>query len=116
MSTPYAKLPAWADYGLIPLINLFVAFVVAGLVVLLVGETPLRAADILSQRLPSVPKKPDPAPQAKPKPKIVPAEASSQPGATTVKPPVTAPGPAGSSPAASSPALSFCTAARSSRA
>ena len=47
MSTPYAKLPAWADYGLIPLVNLLVAFVVAGLVVLLVGENPLRAAVIL---------------------------------------------------------------------
>ncbi|MCT7376121.1 ABC transporter permease [Chelativorans salis] len=47
MSTPYAKLPAWADYGLIPLINLLVAFVVAGLVVLLIGENPLRAAVIL---------------------------------------------------------------------
>ena len=43
MSTPYAKLPAWADYGLIPLINLLVAFIVAGLVVLLVGENPFRA-------------------------------------------------------------------------
>ncbi|MBO6717716.1 MAG: ABC transporter permease [Rhizobiaceae bacterium] len=47
MSTPYAKLPGWADYGLIPLINLLVAFLVAGLVVLLVGENPLRAAGIL---------------------------------------------------------------------
>ena len=47
MSTPYAKLPAWADYGLIPLINLIVAFLVAGLVVLLVGESPVRAAGIL---------------------------------------------------------------------
>ena len=47
MSTPYAKLPAWADYGLIPFINLLVAFAVAGLVVLLVGENPLRAAVIL---------------------------------------------------------------------
>ena len=47
MSTPYAKLPAWADYGLIPLINLFVAFIVAGLVVLLIGENPFRAAAIL---------------------------------------------------------------------
>ncbi|KQZ97817.1 sugar ABC transporter permease [Mesorhizobium sp. Root157] len=47
MSTPYAKLPAWADYGLIPLINLLVAFLVAGFVVLLVGENPLRAAAIL---------------------------------------------------------------------
>jgi simple sugar transport system permease protein len=47
VSTPYAKLPAWADYGLIPLINLAVAFIVAGFVVLLVGENPLRAAAIL---------------------------------------------------------------------
>jgi simple sugar transport system permease protein len=47
VSTPYAKLPAWADYGLIPVINLLVAFIVAGLVVLLVGENPFRAAVIL---------------------------------------------------------------------
>ena len=30
MSNPYAKLPAWAEYGLIPLVNLVVAFLVAG--------------------------------------------------------------------------------------
>ncbi|RFC69467.1 MULTISPECIES: ABC transporter permease [Mesorhizobium] len=47
MSAPFAKLPRWADYGLIPLINLFVAFIVAGLVVMLVGENPFRAAMIL---------------------------------------------------------------------
>ena len=47
MSTPYSKLPAWADYGLIPLLNLIGAFLVAGLVVLLVGESPVRAAGIL---------------------------------------------------------------------
>ncbi|OCW58055.1 ABC transporter permease [Hoeflea olei] len=47
MSVPYAKLPAWVDYGLIPLINLAVAFLVAGLVVLAVGESPLRAASLL---------------------------------------------------------------------
>jgi ABC-type uncharacterized transport system permease subunit len=47
MSAPYAKLPAWVDYGLIPLINLVVAFMVAGLVVLAVGESPLRAASLL---------------------------------------------------------------------
>ncbi|MHA6645166.1 ABC transporter permease [Mesorhizobium sp. A623] len=47
MSAPYGKLPAWADYGLIPLLNLLVAFVVAGFVVLLVGENPFRAAVIL---------------------------------------------------------------------
>jgi ABC-type uncharacterized transport system permease subunit len=47
MSTPYAKLPGWADYGLIPVVNLLVAFLVAGIVVLLVGENPLSAAVIL---------------------------------------------------------------------
>jgi ABC-type uncharacterized transport system permease subunit len=47
MSVPYAKLPRWADYGLIPVVNLLVAFLVAGIVVLLVGENPLSAAVIL---------------------------------------------------------------------
>lgn len=47
MSTPYAKLPGWIDYGLIPLVNLAVAFLVAGLVVMQVGESPVRAAGIL---------------------------------------------------------------------
>ncbi|MDP3895779.1 MAG: ABC transporter permease [Mesorhizobium sp.] len=47
MSAPHLKLPAWAEYGLIPLVNLSVAFLVAGAVVLLVGESPLRAAAIL---------------------------------------------------------------------
>lgn len=47
MSVPYAKLPRWVDYGLIPLINLIVAFAVAGLVVAIVGENPLRAAAIM---------------------------------------------------------------------
>lgn len=44
MSAPFARLPRWADYGLVPVINLLVAFLVAGLVVLLVGESPLQAA------------------------------------------------------------------------
>lgn len=47
MSVPYARLPRWVDYVVIPVINLLVAFVVAGLVVLLVGENPFRAAAIL---------------------------------------------------------------------
>jgi simple sugar transport system permease protein len=47
MSVPYTKLPGWADYGLIPVVNLLVAFLVAGIVVLLVGENPLSAALIL---------------------------------------------------------------------
>ena len=36
MSRPYAKLPAWIDHGVIPLLNVVVAFLVAGLVVLAV--------------------------------------------------------------------------------
>jgi len=47
MSAPYAKLPGWVDYGVIPLVNLIVAFLVAGLVVLLVGQSPIRAASLL---------------------------------------------------------------------
>jgi general nucleoside transport system permease protein len=49
MSSPYAKLPGWVDFGLIPLINLVVAFFFAGLVVLLVGESPIEAARLLLQ-------------------------------------------------------------------
>lgn len=41
------ELPRWVDYGLLPLINLLLAFVISGLVVLLVGESPLRAAYLL---------------------------------------------------------------------
>ena len=41
------ELPRWVDYGLLPLINLAVAFLIAGLVVIFVGENPLRAAYLL---------------------------------------------------------------------
>ena len=47
MSAPYTKLPAWADYGLIPVINLIAAFLVAGLVVLMVGESPIEAMGLM---------------------------------------------------------------------
>jgi simple sugar transport system permease protein len=43
-----ARLPAWADYGLIPLLNVIAAFLVSGLVVLFIGENPLRAVRILA--------------------------------------------------------------------
>src|SRR3712207_7149439 len=43
-----ARLPAWADYVLVPLLNVTAAFLVAGLVVLLIGESPLRAVQILA--------------------------------------------------------------------
>jgi general nucleoside transport system permease protein len=46
-SHAHARLPAWADYGLVPLINVAAAFLVSGLAVLLIGENPLRAAQLL---------------------------------------------------------------------
>lgn len=49
MSSPYEKLPGWVEYVLIPLINLVVAFLVAGLVVLIVGQSPIKAASLLVQ-------------------------------------------------------------------
>jgi simple sugar transport system permease protein len=43
-----ARLPSWADFVLIPLLNLVAAFLVSGLVVLMVGENPFRAVQILA--------------------------------------------------------------------
>ncbi|MEF2070733.1 ABC transporter permease [Consotaella aegiceratis] len=47
MSRPYTKLPPWIDFGLIPVLNVVVAFIVAGLVVLIVGESPIEAAKLM---------------------------------------------------------------------
>ena len=47
MSAPFAKLPNWAEYGLIPLVNLIVAFIIAGLVVVFAGENPFQAAYLM---------------------------------------------------------------------
>mgnify|MGYP006279251739 CR=1 FL=1 len=41
------QLPRWVDLGLIPLLNLLAAFLVAGLVVLLVGESPVEAVQVI---------------------------------------------------------------------
>lgn len=41
------KLPAWAEYGLLPLLNLALAFAVSGLVVVALGESPLQAVRTL---------------------------------------------------------------------
>jgi simple sugar transport system permease protein len=42
-----AGLPAWADYGLLPLLNLLAALVVSGLVILAIGENPFVAMALL---------------------------------------------------------------------
>ncbi len=43
------RLPAWAEIGLVPLLNLALAFAVAGGVILLVGEDPIAALDVMIQ-------------------------------------------------------------------
>ncbi len=47
MAGPRGELPAWVDLGLIPLLNLVVAMIVAGLVVIIIGENPLQALGIM---------------------------------------------------------------------
>jgi simple sugar transport system permease protein len=46
-SARHRDLPALVDYAVIPLLNLTVAFLVAGLVVLAIGENPLEAVTIM---------------------------------------------------------------------
>lgn len=43
MSVPTGPLPNWVNFGLMPLINLVIAFLIAGLVVWFLGESPLLA-------------------------------------------------------------------------
>jgi general nucleoside transport system permease protein len=47
MGNARGELPTWVDVGLIPLLNLLVALVVAGLVVLIIGENPSEAMWIM---------------------------------------------------------------------
>ncbi|MDK4731852.1 ABC transporter permease [Rhizobium sp. CNPSo 3490] len=47
MSTASVPLPNWISYGLIPLLNLVVAFLISGFVVWLIGESPLDALSLL---------------------------------------------------------------------
>ena len=49
MSTASVTLPRWINYGLIPLLNLVVAFLISGFVVWLIGESPLDALSLLIQ-------------------------------------------------------------------
>ncbi|MEL6265898.1 MAG: ABC transporter permease [Pseudomonadota bacterium] len=43
------RLPAWADLVLLPMLNLTLAFLVAGLVVALIGENPVEALTVMVQ-------------------------------------------------------------------
>lgn len=41
------QLPRWVDVGLIPLINILAAFIVSGLVILAIGENPIKALTVM---------------------------------------------------------------------
>ncbi len=47
MASAHDDLPGWVDVGVIPLLNLAVALIVAGLVVIVIGESPLEALGIM---------------------------------------------------------------------
>ncbi len=47
MSSPSKALPAWIDVGVIPLINILLAFIVSGIVVSIIGEDPIEAVKIV---------------------------------------------------------------------
>ena len=47
MANSRGELPAWVDIGLIQLLKLFIALLVAGLVVLIIGENPFEAMWIM---------------------------------------------------------------------
>jgi simple sugar transport system permease protein len=47
MASGRGELPTWADVGLIPLLNLTVALIVSGLVVVIIGENPIEAMWIM---------------------------------------------------------------------
>lgn len=47
MSTASVPLPAWINYGVIPLLNLLLAFFFSGLVVWAIGENPFDALQLL---------------------------------------------------------------------
>lgn len=47
MSTASVPLPAWINYGVIPLLNLLLAFFFSGLVVWAIGENPFEALQLL---------------------------------------------------------------------
>ncbi len=47
MANSRGELPTWVDVGLIPILNLFVALLISGIVVLIIGENPLEAMWIM---------------------------------------------------------------------
>ena len=49
MSAPQTRLPGWIDYGIIPLTNLLLALLVAGSLVVLIGESPVEAVQLMLQ-------------------------------------------------------------------
>jgi simple sugar transport system permease protein len=47
MTTKAAKLPRWAELGLLPVVNLLAALLLAGVVVKILGESPWAALKLM---------------------------------------------------------------------
>jgi len=48
-NAPRITLPAWIDIGVIPLVNILMALVAAGAVILIIGEDPIQAVQVMIQ-------------------------------------------------------------------
>ncbi|WP_425405229.1 ABC transporter permease [Hwanghaeella sp.] len=48
-NAPRIALPAWIDIGVIPLLNILMALVAAGAVILIIGEDPIQAVQVMIQ-------------------------------------------------------------------
>ena len=48
-NAPRIALPAWIDIGVIPLLNIFLALIAAGIVILIIGEDPVQAVQVMIQ-------------------------------------------------------------------
>jgi len=48
-NAPRITLPAWIDIGVIPLVNILMALVAAGAVILIIGEDPVQAVQVMIQ-------------------------------------------------------------------
>ena len=41
------KIPGWVNYALVPLVNLLAALLISGVVILIVGDNPVKALEVL---------------------------------------------------------------------
>jgi len=42
-----AKIPGWINYAIVPLVNLIAAFLISGIVIIIIGDDPIKALEVL---------------------------------------------------------------------